>query len=82
MGRAHRGATPAVPGRGVRLPLSKHRPAVREPKGSACPASMGDKWLARDLRLGPYLGCIRVRDKVRPYYWTIVGHVLYAPAAR
>ena len=21
---------------------------------------MGDKWLAQDLRLGPYLGCIRV----------------------
>ena len=42
---------------------------------------MGDKWLARDLCLGPYLGCSRVRDKVRPYYWMIVGHVLYAPAA-
>ena len=42
---------------------------------------MDDKWLAQDLRLGPYLGCIRVRDKVQPYYWMIVGHVLYAPAA-
>ena len=43
---------------------------------------MGDKWRARDLRPGPYLGCIRVCDKVQPSYWMIVGHVLYAPAAR